>query len=557
MELTEIRAATDRGDEEFIVGANFTPTDNWWYCWNGWHGESVAENMRICKEHGLNDLRVFLLWPYFQPDPGVIAAEPLSRLEELARLAGRCGMRLYVTLINGWLSGPLFDVSWRKGRDVYSDPFMLDACELLVRTIARRLRDYPCVAGYDLGNEINCAFSCKSDEGASAWMERMTAAIRDEHPGVGITNGVDHQLIFRDIGFDVFNVGRFCDYIAVHTYPYFTGVSALDPWSGLRPTYLPSFMIEFAKLGGKKVMVQEIGCSQAWAPIETGADFLRVTLVSTWIAGAIGYFWWSSHDVDRRFTLDELEYSLGLFSARNEPKLTACTVKEWAEVLRSLGTNWREVLPKCAIVVGRDYYTDPAENVKALLNAYILAKQAHFDARFVLDGEPLSGFAAAVVPGRALSDGGRKVLTTFVRNGGRVYQSGVNDFWSLENWRSLPGYGLVAELGAGRIHYNPDFVESGLWRWNPWATDRTDRWYALMRPPAPDISCKYVELSIKEQKNRRLFLLVNHHGEAEEAELHLGKEAVLRDLITGRAYPRTDILQVSLDASGVLLLEER
>ena len=106
----ESRAATDRGDEEFIVGANFTPTDNWWYCWNGWHGESIAENMRVCKEHGLNDLRVFLLWPYFQPDPGVIAAEPLARLEELACLAEQCEVRLYVTLINGWLSGPLFDV---------------------------------------------------------------------------------------------------------------------------------------------------------------------------------------------------------------------------------------------------------------------------------------------------------------------------------------------------------------------------------------------------------------------------------------------------------------
>jgi hypothetical protein len=69
---------------------------------------------------------------------------------------------------------------------------------------------------------------------------------------------------------------------------------------------------------GKPVLVQEIGCSEAWVPKEDLAKFLRLTLMSAWAQGAAGYFWWGSHNIDPSYPVPTsdivLKYSKPSFS---------------------------------------------------------------------------------------------------------------------------------------------------------------------------------------------------------------------------------------------------
>ena len=52
-------------------------------------------------------------------------------------------------------------------------------------------------------------------------------------------------------------------------------------------------------------------------------------------AGATWFTWWCSHDIDRRYQFDDLEYDLGLFSTDNKPKPLAHIYRELIQEFRT------------------------------------------------------------------------------------------------------------------------------------------------------------------------------------------------------------------------------
>jgi len=50
-------------------GVNYTPSKNWWFCWNEWDADSIKRDLDGIASLGADHLRILLIWPYFQPNP--------------------------------------------------------------------------------------------------------------------------------------------------------------------------------------------------------------------------------------------------------------------------------------------------------------------------------------------------------------------------------------------------------------------------------------------------------------------------------------------------------
>jgi hypothetical protein len=69
-------------------------------------------------------------------------------------------------------------------------------------------------------------------------------------------------------------------------------------------------------------------------PAEDIPRFLEGSTLAAIHAGATWFTWWASHDIDRHFTVNPLEYSLGLLDCDNREKPAA-------ETFRRLAKEWR------------------------------------------------------------------------------------------------------------------------------------------------------------------------------------------------------------------------
>src|SRR5687767_6890001 len=161
---------------------------------------------------GLDCLRVFVRWSDVQPAETTIDTAAIGSLVDAADAASEVGVELIVTLFVGHMSGVNWVPQWAAGgtggdrrfrvvagsgatsvsglRNWYSDPGIGAAQERLAVSVASALRGHPALWMWDLGNEnSNCTIPPDAGAG-TAWLERMTGALRAADPGRLITVGI-------------------------------------------------------------------------------------------------------------------------------------------------------------------------------------------------------------------------------------------------------------------------------------------------------------------------------------------------------------------------------
>ncbi len=89
-------------------GVNYTPSKNWWFCWNNWDAEPIKRDLDAIAALGADHLRILLIWPYFQPNPKWVSPLHLERLDQLLTLMGERNLDAVVTAFTGQLSGWYF-----------------------------------------------------------------------------------------------------------------------------------------------------------------------------------------------------------------------------------------------------------------------------------------------------------------------------------------------------------------------------------------------------------------------------------------------------------------
>ena len=320
-------------------GVNYTPSEGWFHHWLDFDLDSVRADLDSIAALGLDHIRVFPLWPYFQPNRTLIRPRAVEQLVALADAAAERGLDVNVDGLQGHLSSfdflPAWTRTWHR-RNLFTDPDALDGQENLLRTLAAALADRPNFIGMTLGNEVNQFSSGPHPDPDRAtpgeidtWLTRMLAACEEGAPGrLHLHAEYDATWYQDDQPFTPGQAARHGAVTAVHSW-VFNGTAQHYGRTSVPSEHHAAYLVELSKAWAddphRSVWLQEVGAPAPLVPPEHAAAFTEATVANALdCPGLWGITWWCSHDVSRSLAdFPELEYGLGLLTNDRKPKDTA------------------------------------------------------------------------------------------------------------------------------------------------------------------------------------------------------------------------------------------
>ncbi|QCX80491.1 hypothetical protein C9F11_34540 [Streptomyces sp. YIM 121038] len=349
-------AAAPAGPPRF--GANYTPSEGWFHHWLDFDLDSVRRDLDAIASLGLDHVRVFPIWPYFQPNRTLIRPRAVEQLVALADAAAERGLDVNVDGLQGHLSSfdflPAWTQTWHR-RNLFTDPDVVSGQREYLRTLAAALADRPNFIGMTIGNEIN-QFAAGphpdpdriTQEQAGAWLEQVLAACEEGAPGrLHLHAEYDAAWYQDDQPFTPAQAARLGSVTAVHSW-VFNGTAQRHGRDGVATGQHAAYLIELSKAWAldprRPVWLQEVGAPAPLIPAADAAAFTETTVTAALdCADVWGVTWWCSHDVSRSLAdFPELEYSLGLLTNDGRVKPAGAALarlaKEWWEVPAARGT---------------------------------------------------------------------------------------------------------------------------------------------------------------------------------------------------------------------------
>jgi endo-1,4-beta-mannosidase len=318
-------------------GVNYTPSHNWWFCWNDWDAGPIARDLDAIAGLGADHLRIMLVWPFFQPNPKWVSTAHLERLDQLLTLMDERKLDALVTAFTGQLSGWYFLPSFNRLSDgFYTKKEIWDAQELFVRALARVMKPHTNIIGFDFGNELNTCWQAPQAAG-DAWMARMFALMNEVLPEGLHVNGVDHHPWFENDTFSqkALAAARFP---VMHCYPWWTDAlkygGAMDPPSVKLLAAMAALIRSYAGTQQKPVWAGEFNTCIEALPEKEQAEWLEKAVTAAIEQGVSWFSYWDTHDVDRKFEFNPLEYTLGLMTNDGRVKEQGRVFKQLAEAYR-------------------------------------------------------------------------------------------------------------------------------------------------------------------------------------------------------------------------------
>jgi len=318
-------------------GVNYTPSQNWWFCWNDWDAGPIGRDLDAIAALGADHLRLMLIWPFFQPNPKWVSTAHLERLDQLLAMMGERKLDALVTAFTGQLSGWYFLPSFNRLSDgFYTDAKMAAAEEVYIRQLARIMKPHENVIGFDFGNELDTCWSAPVAAG-DAWMTRMFALMNEVLPDCLHVNGVDHHPWFEPDTFSARALAA-ARFPVMHCYPFWTGATkyggAMDPPSVKLLAGMAALIRAYAASNEKPVFAGEFNTCIEELPEKGQAEWLERAVEAAIEQGVSWFTYWDSHDVDRKFEFNTLEYSLGLLARDGRVKEQGRAFKRLAEAYR-------------------------------------------------------------------------------------------------------------------------------------------------------------------------------------------------------------------------------
>lgn len=394
------------GQERFYVGCNYWASHAGVYMWRNWDGAQVERDFAKLADCGMKVLRVFPLWPDFQPltadyggrqtfrgysqaggplqNEDAVDEEMMGRFRFMCDVAQRKGLHLVVGLITGWMSGRAFVPPALERRAALSDPEAIRWEVRFVRHFVREMKDHPAIAAWDLGNECNC-LGGGGDAGFWCWMHQIASEIRVNDPTRPVVSGMHGCSSQANACGSLRQQGELMDVLTTHPYPLWTPGCNAEPFDTIRNgCHAACETTLYANLSGKTAFVEEAGSmGPQIVSEERAAASMRMSLYSCWAAGIPGYLWWCAFDQNRLsfapYDWTAIERQLGLFKADGTPKPTAVAMSDFAKFIGRLPFDLppRQV---DAVVV-----TSETEDAwKSSMGAWLLARQAGFDISYAL-----------------------------------------------------------------------------------------------------------------------------------------------------------------------------
>ncbi|QFZ73139.1 glycosyl hydrolase [Streptomyces fagopyri] len=323
-------------------GVNYTPSEGWFHHWLDFDLDSVRADLDSIAALGLDHIRVFPLWPYFQPNRTLIRPRAVEQLVALADAAAERGLDVNVDGLQGHLSSfdflPAWTQTWHR-RNIFTDPRVVEAEAEYLRTLAAALADRPNFLGMTIGNEVN-QFAAGphpdpdriTPEQAGAWLTRLLAACEEGAPGKPhLHASYDAAWYQDDQPFTPEHSARLGALTAVHSW-VFNGTAQRHGRRGVATEHHAAYLVELSKAWaddpGRPVWLQEVGAPAPLIEAEHAAAFTEATVTNALDCPDLwGITWWCSHDVSRDLAdFPELEYGLGLLTNDRRPKPAARTI---------------------------------------------------------------------------------------------------------------------------------------------------------------------------------------------------------------------------------------
>ncbi|MEU3843007.1 glycosyl hydrolase [Streptomyces sp. NPDC028635] len=320
-------------------GVNYTPSEGWFHHWLDYDPGAVRADLDSIAALGVDHVRVFPLWPYFQPDRALIRPRAIEHLLDLVDAAAERGLDVNVDGLQGHLSSfdflPAWTRTWHR-RNLFTDPEVLDGQAAYLHALSAALADRPAFLGMTLGNEVN-QFSAgphpdpdrATADQIDAWLERMLAACEKGAPGrLHLHAEYDATWYQDDQPFTPAQAARHGAVTAVHSW-VFNGTAQRHGRTGVPTEHHAAYLIELSKAWAddpaRPVWLQEVGAPAPLIPPEHAAAFTEATIAAALdCPGLWGVTWWCSHDVSRSLAdFPDLEYGLGLLTNDRRPKDTA------------------------------------------------------------------------------------------------------------------------------------------------------------------------------------------------------------------------------------------
>ena len=190
--------------KNFAIGCNYWASNAGAYTWRFFDRAVVKKDLDLLQAHGVDTIRVFPLWPDFQPlqkgdtyskifplrhneripsDPDGLDEKALDNFSFLLDEAERHGMRVIVALINGWMSGKMYIPEFLQNLNPLTDPTAIVWECRFVKSFVKRFKDRQCIVAWEPGNECNCLKDFDrpiiiTKPQAELWLSALTNAIR-------------------------------------------------------------------------------------------------------------------------------------------------------------------------------------------------------------------------------------------------------------------------------------------------------------------------------------------------------------------------------------------
>jgi endo-1,4-beta-mannosidase len=437
------------------LGANFWSRTGGPLMWRSYDPEVVRAELAVLKDHGLSMTRSFFYWPDFMPGPYEIDEKMAARFADFLDRHVEHGLTTIPTFIVGHMSGENWDPSWRNGRHLYEDVWMVGRQAWFAAEMTRRYCGHPAVAGWLVSNEMPIYGGSDTDhETVAAWGRiirdavhaaggRQPFSLGDGAWGIEVTGA--------DNGFRLTDISDISDFFGPHTYPV-----GDDP---IRQRYAAALACELAGTFGKPVIMEEFGVSSDFASDANAATYYRHVLHGTLLAGATGWIAWNNTDFalpgSDPYRHHAFEQNFGLTGADGVPKATLKEMQNFARTLESIDHTRTERADTDTALIVSSYldtqypFTSPDTHVavsRSLQQGYIAARLADLPPRLTRETTGIEGGARLyLAPSlkQLLATTAARLEELASSDGATVYVSYCAGDVS---WHRGPSYGNMNEL---------------------------------------------------------------------------------------------------------------
>ena len=129
------------------VGVNFWSRVGGPRMWTNYDRDVVREELATMATHGCTITRSFCYWPDFVPSAETLDEGVMANFADFLDAHVELGLGTIPTFIVGHMSGENWDPSWREGRDLYCDVWMVSQQAWFAEALTRRFAQHEAVFG--------------------------------------------------------------------------------------------------------------------------------------------------------------------------------------------------------------------------------------------------------------------------------------------------------------------------------------------------------------------------------------------------------------------------